>query len=281
MTGAPDHDARSLIEGDRFEWDGSVHLVDDVPVTDGDLVIVPTRAGPDSTWVELPAGTRVTRHDRGPIDVDPVRFGVALSQLPPDHPLVAAAGLAVETVHTLYKLQGDHLDLLRDISGAQDWARYAARRLPYAELAARRGRPIPTDHPTKDDTMDDDTPATNQTNTPTVPSLPGLLETWQSWDINNMFVRAEAKARAAGNTAQANRLHDVVDPGAVRAVEALAAQHEVASMLAGWEWHTVRAAREQGASWTQIAKAHRHRPGAGPDCVPVEGRPARAGDGRY
>lgn len=53
-------DARVLIEGDRFAHDGTVHVVDDVPIAHDEVLTVPTRAGDDAPWVELPAGQWVT-----------------------------------------------------------------------------------------------------------------------------------------------------------------------------------------------------------------------------
>ncbi|MGH4012341.1 MAG: hypothetical protein ACREX8_01520 [Gammaproteobacteria bacterium] len=41
----------------------------------------------------------------------------------------------------------------------------------------------------------------------------------------------------------------------MRPLEALGANHELTSLLIGWQWHAVRAAREHGASWQQIAHA--------------------------
>ncbi|MDN5856090.1 MAG: hypothetical protein L0K86_25260, partial [Actinomycetia bacterium] len=76
------------------------------------------------------------------------------------------------------------------------------------------------------------------------------------WSYHNSLAQAADRAHVAGNVDAATVLRRGLDtqPG-VSPLDALAAQHQVASMLAGWEWHTVRAAREHGASWREIADA--------------------------
>lgn len=73
--------------------------------------------------------------------LDPVRFGVALSLLPIDHPLIVAAALAVDVATTRHTDRIAHRDISHDIAGAADWRRNAANHLPYDVLAARRARP--------------------------------------------------------------------------------------------------------------------------------------------
>lgn len=93
------------------------------------------------------------------------------------------------------------------------------------------------------------------------PSLSALLDTWQAWNGREVFERAAARARAAGEHQRAARLAELVARDReVAALDALSAQHELSSLLAGWQWHTVRAAREQGATWADIAYATRTDP---------------------
>ncbi|MCO1658895.1 hypothetical protein [Pseudonocardia humida] len=93
-------------------------------------------------------------------------------------------------------------------------------------------------------------------------SLDGLLATWQAWSTRSMFTRLAEKAEREGNDEQAAILRGVVDgEPEVGPLEALTAQHELSSLLNLWEWQTVRAAREDGATWGQIGKATH----AGPD----------------
>src|SRR3954447_20376000 len=88
------------------------------------------------------------------------------------------------------------------------------------------------------------------------PTLQDLLDTWQAWSTRDTFTRLAAGAGAAGDQERAARLRQQADAAAVvSAVQALAAQHELASLMAGWQWQTVRAAREDGASWAEIAQA--------------------------
>jgi len=57
-------DARFLMDGDRIEHDGRVHVVDDVPIAYDGVLTVPTRAGDEATWLDLPADEWVVLHDR-------------------------------------------------------------------------------------------------------------------------------------------------------------------------------------------------------------------------
>lgn len=97
---------------------------------------------------------------------------------------------------------------------------------------------------------------------PTRPkSLTELLARYHSWSIRETFERLADKAAAEGDADRAAALRSHVDgEPRVSAAEALAAQHEVSSLLAGWEWHTIRSAREDGASWADVAAATRGTP---------------------
>ncbi|MDN5861791.1 MAG: hypothetical protein L0H84_24590, partial [Pseudonocardia sp.] len=86
-------------------------------------------------------------------------------------------------------------------------------------------------------------------------SLQQLMAAWQAWSGREVIERAARRAEATGERAQAERLRALDDGPPVPAVEALAAQHEVSTLLAGWEWQTIRAAREEGATWAEIGRA--------------------------
>ncbi|MFC5136785.1 hypothetical protein ACFPK1_00945 [Actinomycetospora rhizophila] len=97
-------------------------------------------------------------------------------------------------------------------------------------------------------------------NLPTpVPSLQRLLATWQAWNSRDVLAQAAHRAHTAGDTERAAALHFLLDadgqPAGPSATEALAAQHELATRLAGWRWQTVAAARAEGATWRDIAAA--------------------------
>jgi len=77
--------------------------------------------------------------DNGLDALNPTRFGVALSLLPINHPVLIAAGLAVDIAHGRHALRTAHRDLGHDLAGAAtDWRRVAANHLPHDVLAARR-----------------------------------------------------------------------------------------------------------------------------------------------
>lgn len=95
----------------------------------------------------------------------------------------------------------------------------------------------------------------------TPPSLNKLLETYQAWSLRDTFDRMAERADADGDAARAAELREIGrSETPISAVDALAAQHEVSSLLSGWEWLTIRAAREDGASWREIATSTRTDP---------------------
>lgn len=95
----------------------------------------------------------------------------------------------------------------------------------------------------------------------TPPSLNKLLETYQAWSLRDTFDRIAERADADGDVDRAAELREIGrSETPVSAVDALAAQHEVSSLLSGWEWLTIRAAREDGASWREIATSTRSDP---------------------
>jgi len=90
----------------------------------------------------------------------------------------------------------------------------------------------------------------------TTPSLTELLQTWQSWSYRDLITRSAAEADAAGDGERADRLRRALtlEPD-VGPLDALAANHELTRLLLGWQWHVMRAAREAGTTWSEIARA--------------------------
>jgi len=87
-------------------------------------------------------------------------------------------------------------------------------------------------------------------------TLAELLETWHRWSYRDTLTRLIAQADAEGNTERAKLFCDrLAREPHVEPLQALAANHELTSLLRGWQWHAVRAAREAGASWIEVAKA--------------------------
>ncbi|MEJ2865316.1 hypothetical protein [Actinomycetospora flava] len=92
------------------------------------------------------------------------------------------------------------------------------------------------------------------------PSLQRLLATWQAWNSRDVIAQAAARAASSGDSERAATLQALLAeqqaPSATpSAMEALAAQHQLASRLDGWRWQTVAAARSEGATWDDIAAA--------------------------
>ena len=87
-----------------------------------------------------------------------------------------------------------------------------------------------------------------------MPSLAELLATWQAWSTTNSLTLAIARAQNTGDTGAAEALvRRLAGQPETDALSALAANHELVSLLAGWQWHAIREAREHGATWAQIA----------------------------
>jgi hypothetical protein len=88
-------------------------------------------------------------------------------------------------------------------------------------------------------------------------NLAELFATWQAWNAHDLIEQAARRAETDGRAADADELRrDLAqDTTTPTAIEALAAQHEIAERLGGWHWNTVTAAREQGATWDDVAAA--------------------------
>jgi hypothetical protein len=88
-------------------------------------------------------------------------------------------------------------------------------------------------------------------------NLSDLFATWQAWNARDVANQAARRAETDGRPDDAEDLRRGLaqDTIAPTAIEALAAQHELAEALTGWRWHTITAAREQGATWNDVAAA--------------------------
>lgn len=83
-----------------------------------------------------------------------------------------------------------------------------------------------------------------------------LLALWNDWSELDTCLTAAQKLTATGNTTGAQTLTAAAEKmRQVDPLRALAANHRLARLLTGWQWHAVLAAREAGASWEQIADA--------------------------
>jgi len=88
------------------------------------------------------------------------------------------------------------------------------------------------------------------------PSLSRLWETWQAWNGRTALENAEQRLLDRGETDRAGVVRAMIErEPVVSPMEALAAQHELSSLLAGWEWLTICDARAGGASWDDVARA--------------------------
>lgn len=87
-------------------------------------------------------------------------------------------------------------------------------------------------------------------------TLDGLLRVWQTWSYRDLLTRAIASAEAGGDAERVECLvRGLAEEPDAGPLEALAANHELSRLLTGWQWHAVRAARESGATWTQVGQA--------------------------
>lgn len=141
-----------------------------------------------------------------------------------------------------------------------------------AELATRSG--IPTrryPHPDTTDTTDTAMTTENDgphdhdhARTPSDPpasasrsvlgeSMAVLWQRWQDWNARDITEHAARAAEARGDRRGAAVLRTAHSGAGPTAMEALTAQADLAARLSERQWQTVRAAREQGASWAQIA----------------------------
>lgn len=86
--------------------------------------------------------------------------------------------------------------------------------------------------------------------------LTDLLATWQHWSMRDTFRTSRDKAQAKGDEAGVKTMQGGMDEiPQVSALEALAANAELCSLLSGWRWMAMRDARENGATWEEIGAA--------------------------
>jgi hypothetical protein len=82
------------------------------------------------------------------------------------------------------------------------------------------------------------------------------LETWDAWSMADTMRRALQRAREQGDhetVATFERYPEWTQgPGPL---EALRANRELVETLTGWQWQAMRAARQQGRGWHEIAAA--------------------------
>ena len=79
---------------------------------------------------------------------------------------------------------------------------------------------------------------------PAQPTLADLLHTWQTWSYRNLLRSSLGRAVADGNAEHQAVLGRALErEPAVPPLDALAANHELSSLLRGWQWHAIRDAR--------------------------------------
>ena len=80
------------------------------------------------------------------------------------------------------------------------------------------------------------------------------LETWEAWSAADTWQRVIADPRQHGRDLSGlgdlEKLASGPDP-----LEALRANRELVDTLTGWQWQAMRAARQQGRGWHEIAAA--------------------------
>lgn len=88
------------------------------------------------------------------------------------------------------------------------------------------------------------------------PSVVKLLSTWRAWSYRERLTHKIAEACRVGNTDRVQTLTRGLDAVAVVGpLDALTANHELASLLLAAQGHAIRAARKAGLTWQQIATA--------------------------
>lgn len=85
-------------------------------------------------------------------------------------------------------------------------------------------------------------------------SLRDLLTTWENWSARDTLHRA---IEATGTEEQVTELNlGLVETSTAAPLDALRDVTELITLLSGWRWQAVFAARvEQGATWTEIGHA--------------------------
>ena len=80
------------------------------------------------------------------------------------------------------------------------------------------------------------------------------LRTWEAWSSadtwQQVVTNARQQGRDLGTLGDLEELTSGPDP-----LEALRANRAVVETMTGWQWHAMRAAREQGCGWHEIGQA--------------------------
>lgn len=80
-----------------------------------------------------------------------------------------------------------------------------------------------------------------------------LLTTWENWSARDTLTRA--LHRVTTDDARAKLRDAFAATPEVDSLDALRDATELISLLAGWQWQAVHAARRAGATWHEIAIA--------------------------
>lgn len=84
-------------------------------------------------------------------------------------------------------------------------------------------------------------------------NLGRLVAVWEAWSRRQTSRRMRALADAAGDAEQDGLWTEHEQPGP-GPLQALAAHRRLVGLLGSFRWHAVLDAREQGASWDDIAR---------------------------
>jgi hypothetical protein len=89
---------------------------------------------------------------------------------------------------------------------------------------------------------------------PTEHPFTAALRTWEAWSSADTWTRVVANAKQHGQdlTALGNLEELTSGPNPLTA---LRANRKVVELMTGWQWQAIRAAREQGYSWSVIGQA--------------------------
>lgn len=91
--------------------------------------------------------------------------------------------------------------------------------------------------------------------TTTTPTADELLHTWHTWSLRGVLQDAITRNTGVDDAAAEYFTTRLAHEPEVGPLAALAANHELVTLLAGWQWHAIRDALEDGASWQAIAEA--------------------------
>lgn len=84
-------------------------------------------------------------------------------------------------------------------------------------------------------------------------SLRDLLTTWENWSARDTLTRA--LGRVSSDDAREALQRGLAETPEVDPLDALRDAAELVSLLSGWQWQAVHAARRAHASWEDVARA--------------------------